>query len=67
MRPQADPSPTRLPLTGAPEQVLADIDRFQRLGVTNLVFRPGGGNTDRAAVRAQIEYIAESVLPHVRR
>jgi hypothetical protein len=49
--------------------VLEDIARFQALGVTNLVFRPGSmaHSVDTAQVCEQIEYIARSVLPQVQR
>jgi probable F420-dependent oxidoreductase len=69
VRPEPDTTGKRLPLTGSPGQVLEDIARFQALGVTNLVFRPGGmGQTfDTAQICAQIEYIARSVLARVRR
>jgi alkanesulfonate monooxygenase SsuD/methylene tetrahydromethanopterin reductase-like flavin-dependent oxidoreductase (luciferase family) len=68
VKPEPDTSEKRLPLTGSPDQVLADIARFQSLGVTNLVFRPGGAPAlQTAQVCEQIEYIAKNVLSRVKR
>lgn len=59
----------RLPLCGNPDQVIADIERFREMGVTNLVFRPGvlSGTVSTQQVCEQIEFIATKVLPFVRR
>ena len=67
--PEADRGDKRLPLQGNPEQVLADIERFRSMGVTNIVFRPGSMTVkhDTAQVCEQIEYLAKHVLPHVKR
>ncbi|MGE0388018.1 MAG: TIGR03619 family F420-dependent LLM class oxidoreductase [Gammaproteobacteria bacterium] len=67
VRPEPDTSDKRLPLTGSAEQVIADIERFRALGVTNLVFRPGAPDLTEAQAAAQIEFIARHVLPAVRR
>jgi len=69
VRPEADESEKRFPLSGSPAQVIEDIGRLQALGVTNIVFRPGamGKAFTTEEICEQIEFIAKNVLPQVRR
>jgi len=66
---EPDKSEQRLPLSGNPEQVAADIERFIKLGVSNIVFRPGSMTQQRSVdeICAQIEFIARHVLPLLKR
>jgi len=46
-----------------------DIERFIKLGVSNIVFRPGSMTQQRSVDEtcAQIEFIARHVLPLLKR
>jgi probable F420-dependent oxidoreductase len=63
-RPNLDES--RPLLTGAPNQVLADIATLRELGVTNVVLRPGQPSVGTDEVINSIQFVAEEVLPALR-
>jgi probable F420-dependent oxidoreductase len=52
----------RPPLSGSPTQVLDDLEQLAALGVSNVVFRPGGPEVSNATVLDQIERIADTVI-----
>jgi probable F420-dependent oxidoreductase len=65
--PQPNPDKSRVLLTGAPDQVLADIAALRELGVTNIVLRPGMPSVSTDEVINSIQFAAKEVLPALQR
>jgi probable F420-dependent oxidoreductase len=57
---------TRSPLIGGVQQVLEDIDRLRQLGFSNIIFRFGANDASNDHVLAQIDFVAEHILPAIR-
>ncbi|MGV0044946.1 TIGR03619 family F420-dependent LLM class oxidoreductase [Mycobacterium colombiense] len=58
--------PARPPLVGGVQQVLEDIDRLRQLGFSNIIFRFGSNQATNDHVLAQIDFVAEHILPAMR-
>jgi probable F420-dependent oxidoreductase len=61
--PQANTDKSRPLLTGAPDQVLADIAALRALGFTNFVLRPGVAFAGTDEVIDSIQFAAKEILP----